>query len=502
MNRPTPPDTALLPPREVRSWIDGAPTEGAATTTHVHDPSSGAVISRLHHASADDVDRAARAARAAFPGWSATPPRDRAALLDRIADLVDRRRDEIATVEAIDTGTPLAQMARAVIPRAAQNFRFFAESIRRPESRLYPAGDTHLNYVLHAPVGVAALITPWNMPFMLGSWKIAPALAFGCTAVLKPPELAPLTSAILAQIAAEAGLPPGVLNIVQGDGATVGDALVCHDEVDVISFTGSTATGKRIVPRASQTRLKRTAMELGGKAPLMVFEDADYDRALDAAVLGLFQGNGQRCNATTRMLIHASHYDRFVEDFARRAAALPVGPALAGGTRIGPLISAAHRDKVLGYIASGREAGARLVTGGGPPRTLPESHEGGYYVAPTIFADTDNSMRIVQEEIFGPVACIQRFEEEEEAVTQANGTDYGLSAFVWTRDLSRAHRLANRLEVGMVWINTQIARHLPAPFGGTKQSGFGREGGEYSLETYTNPRNVCLALGDHPIPKW
>ena len=487
---------------EVKSWIDGKPSDSGGRTIDLVDPATGSCVSTLHAATKADIDTAVSSSRGAFSQWSQTSPSRRAALLREMANIIDRRSDEISRLEAIDTGTPIAQLKGKVIPRAADNFRYFAETILRLEGKTYPLGNSHLNYTLHKPVGVAALITPWNMPFMLGTWKVAPALAFGCTAILKPPELAPLTSTLLAEIGAQAGLPPGALNVLQGEGAVVGDGLVTHPDVDVISFTGSTRTGRTIVSQSARTSLKRMSMELGGKAPLLVFEDADFSRALDASVFGMFHGNGQRCNASTRILVESTIYDRFVKDFAGRAALLRVGCSLDETTRIGPLISADHRSKVQGYIDSGIADGARLVTGGGPPDRLPDRNSGGYYITPTVFADVDNSMRIVREEIFGPVACIQSFEGEEEALSLANDSDYGLSAFVWTGDLAKGHRLADRLDVGMVWLNTQIARHLPAPFGGAKQSGFGREGGEYSLETFTNVRNVCVSLGEHSIPKW
>ena len=488
--------------REITSWIGGRRVDPSGATIDVVDPATGAKISRLHVATKDDVDSAVASSKAAFAEWSRTTPSQRAAVLREMASIIDRRSEEISRLEALDTGTPIAQLRGKVIPRAADNFRYFAETVLQLEGRTYPLGNTHLNYTLRKPVGVAALITPWNMPFMLGSWKVAPALAYGCTAILKPPELAPLTSAIMAEIGTEAGLPAGVLNVVQGDGPNVGNALVEHPNVDVISFTGSTQTGRTIVSNSPTTSLKRLSMELGGKAPLIVFEDADYERALDAAVFGMFLGNGQRCNASTRIMAERSIYRRFVDDFARRAEALKVGCTFDETTRIGPLISANHLSKVQDYADAGLADGARLVTGGGPPEQLPDRNASGFYFAPTVFADADNSMRIVREEIFGPVACILPFSGEEEALSLANDSDYGLSAFVWTGDLEKGHRMAGNLEVGMVWLNTQIARHLPAPFGGAKQSGFGREGGEYSLETYTNVRNVCLSLGNHTIPRW
>ena len=488
--------------REITSWIDGKPADPSGAAIDVVDPSTGASISKLHAATEEDINTAVASARAAFPVWSQTAPSRRAALLREVASIIDQRSDEISRLEALDTGTPIAQLRGKVIPRAADNFRFFAETVLQLEGKTYPLGNTHLNYTLRKPAGVAALITPWNMPFMLGSWKVAPALAYGCTAILKPPELAPLTSALMAEICTQAGLPTGVLNVIQGDGPVAGSALVAHPDVDVISFTGSTQTGRTIVSNSARTSLKRLSMELGGKAPLIVFEDADYGRALDAAVLGTFLGNGQRCNASTRILAEHSIYNRFVEDFSRRAAALKVGCTFDETTRIGPLISADHLCKVQSYVDSGIADAARLVTGGGPPEQLPHHNSSGFYFKPTVFADVDNSMRIVREEIFGPVACIQPFSGEEEALSLANDSDYGLSAFVWTGDLEKGHRLADKLEVGMVWLNTQIARHLPAPFGGAKQSGFGREGGEYSLETYTDVRNVCLSLGNHTIPRW
>ena len=481
--------------------INGEFRAAAADTFTVIAPATGETLAQVAEGTPDDVNAAVAAARATFPAWSRTSAKERGAILRKLADLIDDHRMEIAELESQDTGTPITQTSKGIIPRSADNFRYFAEFITRMEGRVYPADRTYLNYTLYRPVGVAGLITPWNLPFMLGTWKVAPALALGNTAVLKPAEQTPLTSDLMGRLALEAGVPPGVLNIVHGHGETAGDALIRHEDVNVVSFTGASETGRIILGHGAAT-LKRFSMELGGKSPVLVFADCAFDRAMDAAILGMFRGNGQRCNAGTRILVEEPIYQRFVEEYAARAARLEVGDPLDESVRLGPLVSADHLEKVTGCIELGVKEGARLVTGGNRPTGLPPSLDGGFFMEPTVLADVNNSMSVAQEEIFGPVACLIPFNGEEEALRIANDTRYGLSAYVWTQNLGRAHRLAGELEVGMVWINSQISRNLNAPFGGTKESGYGREGGEYSLETYAEVRNVCVSLGDHAIPRW
>ena len=348
------------------------------------------------------------------------------------------------------------------------------------------------------PVGVCALISPWNVPFMTATWKTAPCLALGNTAVMKMSELSPLTIDRLGELILEAGIPKGVFNVVHGFGHTAGEALVRHPDVRAISFTGSTVTGNRIVQAAG---LKKFSMELGGKSPFVIFDDADYERALDAAIFMIFSNNGERCTAGSRILVQAGIYDRFVADFAARAARLQVGDPLNPETIIGPMISRGHREKVARYIELGKEEGARLVCGGGTP-DIPASLANGNWIQPTVFADVDNRMRIAQDEIFGPVPCLIRFRDEADALAIANDTAYGLSSYVWTESTGRALRMARGIEAGMVFINSQNVRDLRQPFGGVKASGTGREGGHYSFEVFAEAKNVCMSYGEHPIPRW
>jgi 5-carboxymethyl-2-hydroxymuconic-semialdehyde dehydrogenase len=368
----------------------------------------------------------------------------------------------------------------------------------RVDGHTYPT-PTHLNYTLFHPVGPCALISPWNVPFMTATWKTAPCLAFGNTAVLKMSELSPLSAARLGELALEAGVPPGVLNLVHGYGKSTGEALVRHPDIRAISFTGSTATGERIVAGAG---LKKFSMELGGKSPFVVFDDADYARALDAALFMIFSNNGERCTAGSRILVQRGIYDRFVADFAARAARITVGDPLDEATLVGPMISPEHLAKVRRYIELGAQEGAEMLVGGLDAPDLPAALRQGNFVKPTVFAKVQNSMQIAQDEIFGPVACLIPFADEAEAVQIANDTRYGLSSYIWTENLGRAHRVAAAVEAGMCFVNSQNVRDLRQPFGGTKASGTGREGGSWSYEVFLEPKNVCVSLGSHHIPHW
>jgi len=488
------PDIRVAP---VEHFIDGAYVEGSGERFDTLNPATNAPITTVASGTAEDVDRAVRAARRAFDEgpWPRMTTRERGVYLRRIGDLILARQDELSRLETLDSGVPLRQTSTALIPRAADNFYFFAEEAQRLREAIYPVEGEFLNYTTHYPAGVAGLITPWNAPFMLETWKIAPCLAAGDTCVLKPAEWSPLSANYLGRIMREAELPEGVFNIVQGFGETAGAALVAHPGVQLVSFTGETSTGKEIMRNASAT-LKRTSMELGGKSPIVVFPDADLDRALDAAVFGVYSLNGERCTASSRLILHASIYDDFTARLTERVERIRTGDPFDPATEVGPLIHPTHRERVLGYLDLGRQEGARLAAGG---QALPGP---GNYVEPTLFLDVDNDMRIAQEEIFGPVLTVIPFTEEDDAIRIANDVRYGLAAYVWTNDIKRGHRVGSRLHSGMVWINSQNVRDLRTPFGGAKDSGIGREGGEYSFHFYSETRTIHVALGEHRITKF
>ncbi|KWF20246.1 5-carboxymethyl-2-hydroxymuconate semialdehyde dehydrogenase [Burkholderia ubonensis] len=483
----------------IKHWIDGREVESRDTFTTLN-PATGEVITDVASGGEAEVDAAVRAAKAAFPKWANTPAKERAKLMRRLGELIERNVPALAALETQDTGLPIAQTSKQLIPRASENFHFFAQVCVQMNGRTYPVDDQMLNYTLYQPVGVCALISPWNVPFMTATWKTAPCLALGNTAVLKMSELSPLTADQLGRLALEAGIPPGVLNVVQGYGATAGDALVRHPDVRAVSFTGGTVTGRKIIERAG---LKKYSMELGGKSPVLVFDDADFDRALDASLFTIFSINGERCTAGSRIFVQRSIYDRFVQEFARRANRLVVGDPADPATQLGAMITRAHWEKVTGYIRIGEQEGARLVAGGADqPANLPAHLRNGNFVRPTVFADVDNRMRIAQEEIFGPVACLIPFEDEDEGLRLANATRYGLASYIWTQDVGKVHRLARGIEAGMVFVNSQNVRDLRQPFGGVKESGTGREGGEYSFEVFAEIKNVCISMGSHHIPRW
>ena len=465
-------------------------------------PATQEVIGQVARGGTEEVNAAVAAAKAAFPGWANTPAAERAKVMRKLGELITRHVPEIAQTETNDCGQVIAQTGKQLVPRASDNFTYFAEMCTRVDGHTYPT-PTHLNYTLFHPVGVCALISPWNVPFMTATWKVAPCLAFGNTAVLKMSELSPMTASRLGELALEAGVPPGVLNLVQGYGREAGEPLVAHPDVRAISFTGSTATGDRIVRSAG---LKKFSMELGGKSPFVIFEDADLDRALDAAVFMIFSNNGERCTAGSRILVQQSIYNAFVDRFTARAKRITVGDPLDERTIVGPMISTAHLAKVRSYIELGPQEGACLVCGGldrpSYAPELPERVRRGNYVWPTVFADVHNRMRIAQEEIFGPVACLIPFKDEAHAIELANDIQYGLSSYVWTENLGRAHRVAAAIEAGMCFVNSQNVRDLRQPFGGTKASGTGREGGTWSYEVFCEPKNVAVSLGSHHIPHW
>jgi aminomuconate-semialdehyde/2-hydroxymuconate-6-semialdehyde dehydrogenase len=474
----------------VPNWIGGEPVENGAWIDDIG-PATGEVIARIPRSGAADIDAAVSAAKAASHAWGRTAARQRADVLDTIADALEARADELAELESLDNGKPV-KLARAMdIARAIDNFRFFAGAIRHDETPTHEH-DAALSYTLRRPLGVVGLITPWNLPLYLLSWKVAPALACGNAVVCKPSELTPLTADALARIMAEVGVPRGVMNVVHGYGADVGDALVGHPDVPAISFTGGTATGARVATVAAP-KFKKLSLELGGKNPTVVFDDVDVDAVADSIWRASFLNQGEICLCGSRILVHRKIHDRLVDALVQRCDSAPVGDPRSADTRVGALVSEAHREKVERYLGFATDDGGRIRCGGDRPR-LPPPFSRGFFLRPAVVTDLAPTSRCSQEEIFGPVAVVHSFDNEQEALEIANGVRYGLSASVWTEDLRRAHRVAAALEAGLVWVNTWLYRDLRVPFGGIKASGLGREGGRFSLEFYSDYRNICIAL--------
>jgi 5-carboxymethyl-2-hydroxymuconic-semialdehyde dehydrogenase len=452
-------------------------------------------LARVAHGKAADIDRAAKAAKAAFPAWSAMPGDQRKKLLHKIADAIVARADEIAFVECMDTGQALKFMSKAAL-RGAENFRFYAD--RAPEARDGRSIRTEgqMNITTRQPIGPVGVITPWNTPFMLSTWKIAPALAAGCTIVHKPAELSPLTARLLVEIAEEAGLPKGVWNLVNGMGEDAGRALTEHPDIKAIGFVGESRTGSMIMKQGADT-LKRVHFELGGKNPVIVFADADLERAADAAVFMIYSLNGERCTSSSRLLVEASIHDEFTAKVAEKAKRIRIGHPLDPSTVIGPLVHPEHEKKVLSYVGIARQEGATVAAGGAKA----DGPGGGCYVQPTLFTNAKNTMRIAQEEIFGPVLTAMPFKDEAEALALANDVQYGLAGYLWTSDVTRAFRFSEALEAGMIWVNSENVRHLPTPFGGVKASGIGRDGGDWSFDFYMETKNIAFATKAHDITK-
>jgi 5-carboxymethyl-2-hydroxymuconic-semialdehyde dehydrogenase len=490
MTPTTAPSTSAVAGVEVdtRHWIGGHRVESAETFDDVS-PLDGQVIARVSRGGAAEVDRAVAAAREAFPAWAAMPPAERAAILHRVADGVEQRVEDLAQVETRDNGSLLRSHRRGVMPRVAMNIRFFADHLL---SLSHPDFDTrgHRNHVSWDPAGVTAIVTPWNAPLMLATWRIGPALAAGNTVVATPPEWAPLTASLFADIAHEAGLPPGVFNVVQGLGVEAGAPLVAHLDVRRICFTGSVPTSVSIAEAAARNTTP-VSFELGGKSPLLVFEDADLDLAVDLAV-EQFDNSGQVCLAAVRMLVQDGIHDRFRERFLERAAAVVQGDSRDESVDLGPLVGAQHLERVDGFVQRAKAEGARVILGGGPHTELNEQ-TGGFYYRPTVFEDVDRSMEITCQEVFGPVLTLQRFGSEEDGVAMANDTDYGLAATVVTGSHERAERVAAQLRAGTVWVNCFFVRDLSAPFGGSGRSGIGREGGTWSFDFYCDVKNSVFA---------
>ncbi|NEN06924.1 5-carboxymethyl-2-hydroxymuconate semialdehyde dehydrogenase [Diaminobutyricibacter tongyongensis] len=485
-------------PTHIRHFIDGNFVDSlSGATFDVLDPVTNEIYATAAAGRAEDIDLAVTAATRAFTDgpWPRLRPRERARVLVRVADAVEAQDSRLAELETFDTGLPIRQ-ALGQAQRAAENFRFFADLIVAQTDDAYKVPGSQLNYVNRKPVGVAGLITPWNTPFMLESWKLAPALASGCTVVLKPAEFTPLSASLWADIFREAGLPDGVFNLVNGLGEEAGDALVRHPDVPLISFTGESSTGQLIFANAAPN-LKGLSMELGGKSPAIVFADADLEAAIDSTLFGVFSLNGERCTAGSRILVERSIYDDFCARYAARASNIVVGAPHDPATEVGALVHPEHFAKVMAYIEIGRNEG-RLLAGGGRPENLPD----GNYVSPTVFADVAPNARIFQEEIFGPVVTVTPFDTDEEALELANGVRYGLAAYLWTTDLVRAHTFAQNIDAGMVWLNSHNVRDLRTPFGGVKASGLGHEGGYRSIDFYTNQQAVHITLGPVHTPRF
>jgi len=468
--------------------IDGkrVPPSGGEYSVDIN-PATEEPIALVAQGSAADVDTAVRAARAALKVWNALRASERGRILGRFAELLRTHQDELATLESLDAGKPIAAVQRQDLPAAIDTLAYYAGWCDKITGQVVPVRPDALTYTIREPVGVVAAIVPWNFPLMIGMWKIAPALACGCTMIVKPAEITPLTALRVGELALEAGVPPGVLNIVTGKGRVVGDALVAHPGVDKVTFTGSPSVGRGILQGAA-VNFKRVTLELGGKSANVIFPDANLDSAVRAAASGIFFNTGQVCSAGSRILAHRDIYGEVVERLAARAKSIKVGDPAARETSMGPVVSAAQMKTVLDYVDVGKEEGATLVTGGA------RLGQRGFYVEPTVFANVEHEMRISQEEIFGPVASVIRFDDEADAIRIANGTLYSLAAGVWSADIGRVHRVAHALKAGTVWINTYGYTDVRLPWGGAGDSGFGREHGDVAIENFTEPKAVWLSI--------
>lgn len=465
-------------------WVAAA----GGKTFGTYNPASGELIATIAEADATDVDRAVQAARAALSGpWGHMSAAERGRILNRMAALLRENADELATLECLDAGKPISAVQRQDVPAAIDTLEYYAGWADKVTGEVIPARTDALTYTVREPVGVVAAIVPWNFPLMIAMWKIAPALASGCTMVLKPAALTPLTALRVGELAIEAGLPAGVLNIVPGGGRSVGNALVEHPDVNMVSFTGSVEVGRGIM-RAAAGTFKRVGLELGGKSPNLVFADADIDAAVKASSSGVFFNAGQVCSAGSRILVQDTVYDEFVERLAERSRTMRLGDPLDTQTHMGPVVSEAQMKRVLDYIQIGQQEGAQLVTGG------QRTGDTGYFITPAVFAGVQHDMRISQEEIFGPVASVIKFHDEADAIRMANDSRYGLAAGVWSNDITRAHHVSHQLRAGTVWINTYGPTDIRLPWGGAGDSGLGRERGHDALEHYTEPKVIWVNL--------
>lgn len=475
----------------IKNRIAGQDVVGGAGVFQTCSPVDKSLICDVAHGTADDIDKAARAASEAFVTWRDMPALERKRILINVAEGIEARAEEIALCECWDTGQTIRFMSKAAL-RGAENFRYFADQVVQSRDGQHLKSPTLMNVTSRVPIGPVGVITPWNTPFMLSTWKIAPALAAGCTVVHKPAEGSPLSARLLVEIAEEAGLPPGVLNTVNGFGEGAGKALCEHPLIKAIAFVGESRTGSLITKQGADT-LKRNHLELGGKNPVIVFEDADLERALDAVIFMIYSINGERCTSSSRLLVQDTIREEFEARLVERVNNIKVGHPLDPASEIGPIVTEEHYNKVTSYFEIAKQDGATIAAGG---VTVGDT---GYFVRPTLFTNANNKMRIAQEEIFGPVLTSIPFSTEEEALEIANDTQYGLTGYVWTNDLTRALRFTEHLEAGMIWVNSENVRHLPTPFGGVKASGIGRDGGDWSFEFYMEQKHIGFATGQHKI---
>jgi len=478
---------------KLQNYINGKLVEPVSKTyLDNYNPATGKVYSLIPDSDEKDVEDAYKAAKAAFAAWSVTPKEKRSQYLLKISALIEQNLDKLALAESTDNGKPLKLAKSVDIPRAAANFHFYGTGILHYAAHAHSMEDTAINYTLRQPVGVAGCISPWNLPLYLFTWKIAPALAAGCTVVAKPSEVTPMTAHLLSELCIEAGLPAGVLNIVHGLGGKVGNAIVSHKNIPLISFTGGTKTGEHIASIAAPM-FKKLSLELGGKNPNIIFADCDYEKMLSTTMLSSFANQGQICLCGSRIYVERSIYDKFKKDFVEKTKKLVVGNPLNDDTKIGAVVSKPHQEKILSYIELAKKEGGTILCGG-HAITLDGELSEGYYVAPTVIEGLNRACRTNQEEIFGPVVTIEPFDTEAQALECANSTRYGLASIVWTENLTKAHRVAQEIHAGIVWINCWLLRDLRTPFGGVKDSGVGREGGFEALDFFTEPKNVCIKL--------
>ena len=491
--------TATNEPRRYQLFIGGEWVDAESGQTFTTpNPATGATLAEVAEADKADIDKAVAAARKAFEGkWAKMSARDRGRLLYKLAQLIEARAKDLAALETADNGKPIRESSYIDLPQVVENFEYFAGYATKIEGETIPVPGQFFNYTLREPLGVCGQIIPWNFPLLMAAWKLAPALAAGNTIVLKPAEQTPVTALELGKLIQEAGFPEGVVNIVPGYGETAGAALAAHPDIDKIAFTGSTEVGK-LVARAAADNLTKVSLELGGKAPNVIFADADLDQAVNGALMGIFYNQGQVCCAGSRIFLEERIKDEFLERFKARAEKIKVGDPTDKTTQMGPQVSAEQLNRIKSYVDIARQEGASVLTGGAAPE-LDEQFRGGYFFRPTIFCDVNNQMRVAQEEIFGPVSSVITFTDEADLIKQANETIYGLSAGIWTRDITRAHRFAREVKAGVVWINTFNMFNAASPFGGYKQSGYGREMGRHAIELYTQVKSVWVDLSGKPI---